>query len=273
MPFVLGAVDDQELRAFVGRLLGRQLDHIELAPLLGRAVAVLNDNGFVEILLDKFLSPCRHFLEARENQLYAAAEAQRRRWWIPKTVNRQIAKAMIGGVKDLLSSLEEPGSPARSSLLRGIEGVAQELATSPEHRARVEQIKARLLEDAEVRAWLLAAWGDIKAALLAELGSRRSRARRALSAAIHSLGLHLQGDPAVRAHLNRTIETLATEAAPWRTGLGQFIVEVVRQWDSRSLTDRLEAVIGRDLQYIRINGTLVGGLVGCLLYLATSALQ
>ena len=65
-------------------------------------------------------------------------------------------------------------------------------------------------------------------------------------------------DTAVRARMNRTIEALAAEAVPWRRGLGQFIVEVVRQWDTRNLTDRLEAVIGRDLQYIRINGTLVG---------------
>ena len=172
------------LRVFVGKSLGRQLDEIELAPLLGRAVAVLNDNGFVESLLDNSLGPCRRFLEARENQLYAAAEAQRRRWWIPKAVNRQVAKAIIGGIKELLSSLQEPGSPARSNLLRGIEGLAQELATSPEHRARIEQIKARLLEDAEVRAWLLAAWGDIKAAMLADLASPRSGMRRAVAASI-----------------------------------------------------------------------------------------
>ena len=59
---------------------------------------------------------------------------------------------------------------------------------------------------------------------------------------------------------------------PWRTGLAQFIIEVVRQWDASSFTNRLELVVGRDLQYIRITGTLVGGLVGCLLYLLSAAL-
>jgi uncharacterized membrane-anchored protein YjiN (DUF445 family) len=188
-------------------------------------------------------------------------------------VNRQIAKAMIGGIKDLLSSLQEPGSPARSNLLRSIEGLAQELATSPEHRVRIEQTKAQLLEDAEVKAWLFAAWGDIKEAILTDLASSRSKIRQEAGGAIHSLGRHLHGDAAMRTRVNRMTEALAAEAVPWRSGLGRFVVEVVRQWDSRSLADRLEALVGRDLQYIRINGTLVGGLVGCLLYLVTSALE
>src|SRR5690242_7225773 len=69
MPFVLGAIDDRDLRELVVGSLGRQLGQIDLAPLLGRAVASLNDNGFFESLLDKILEPCRRFLEAREEQL------------------------------------------------------------------------------------------------------------------------------------------------------------------------------------------------------------
>ena len=66
---------------------------------------------------------------------------------------------------------------------------------------------------------------------------------------------------------------MALEAVPWRSGLGQFLIEVVRQWDTSSFTNRIELVVGSDLQYIRINGTLVGGLVGCLLYLLSFALE
>ena len=69
------------------------------------------------------------------------------------------------------------------------------------------------------------------------------------------------------------IEAVATEVIPWRAELAQFIIEVVRQWDTDSFTRRLELVVGRDLQYIRITGTLVGGLVGCLLYLLSAVLQ
>ena len=86
---------------------------------------------------DRFFDHCREFLTNREDQLYAAAEIQRRRWWIPKAVNRQIAKAIIGGVKEIIPNLREPGGVARQNLLRGIEHFAQELSASPEYRARV----------------------------------------------------------------------------------------------------------------------------------------
>ena len=77
----------------------------------------------------------------------------------------------------------------------------------------------------------------------------------------------------MREQVNRTIEAMALEVVPWRSGLAQFLIEVVRQWDAGSFTNRVELVVGSDLQYIRINGTLVGGLVGCLLYLLSVALK
>jgi uncharacterized membrane-anchored protein YjiN (DUF445 family) len=76
----------------------------------------------------------------------------------------------------------------------------------------------------------------------------------------------------MRSRLNRLIEALAIKVVPWRDQLSQFIVDVVGQWDTKSFTERLEQVVGRDLQYIRISGTLIGALAGCLLYLLSSTL-
>src|SRR5271165_1402091 len=153
LPHLISAIDDRDFRVFVGESLGRRLAEIELAPLLARAISVLTANGFHEIFLDRLLDFSRQFLEEREEQLYAAAEAQRRRWWIPKAVNRQIARAITGGVKELISKVREPGTPARRNLLQGIERLAEQLSTSPVYRMRVEEAKLRLLEDAEVQAW------------------------------------------------------------------------------------------------------------------------
>ena len=273
LPHLINAIDDHDFRVFIGESLRRHLADIELAPLLGRAIAVLTANGFHEGLLDRLLDFCRAFLEEREEQLYLAADAQRRRWWIPKAINRQIARAIIGGVKELLSKLRESGSPARLKLLREIERLAEELRNSPVYRVRVEEAKLRLLEDMEVKAWLGSVWGDIKRVLLADLASPQSRMDHALGAVICSLGHHLRADTAMRKRVNRTIEAMALEVVPWRTGLAQFLIEVVRQWDSSSFINRIELVVGSDLQYIRISGTLVGGLVGCLLYLVSAALR
>jgi len=157
----------------------------------------------------------RRRTEEREEQLYTAAEAQRRRWWIPKAINRQIARAIIGGVKELLSKLREPGAPGRRNLLREIEQLAERLRTSPVYRARVEEAKLRLLEDAEVQAWLDSVWDDIRRVLLADLASPQSRIDHTVGAAICSLGHHLRADTAMRKRVNRTIEAMARWAMPY----------------------------------------------------------
>jgi uncharacterized membrane-anchored protein YjiN (DUF445 family) len=273
LPHLIRAIDNRDFRSFVGESLGRHLAEIDLAPLLGLAITVLSKNGFHEVVLDRLLDFCREFLEQREEPLYEAAESQRRRWWIPKAVNRQIAKAIIGGLKELLSNLRQPGTPSRRKLLDGIEWLAGQLSTSPAYRARIEEAKLRLLEDAQVKAWLGSVWSDIRDVLLADLTSPRSHTDQALGAAILSFGTHLLDDAAMRRRINRTIEALLLELVPWRTGLAQFITGVVEQWDVSSFTKRVELVVGRDLQYIRMTGTLVGGLIGCLLYLLSAALE
>jgi uncharacterized membrane-anchored protein YjiN (DUF445 family) len=270
MPHLLSAAGDRDVREFLGDMLGRQLGAIDLAPILGRAIIILMANGFHESVIDRLLDGCREFLTNREDQIYAAAEVQRRRWWVPKAVNRQIAKVIVGGVKEIITNLSKPGTLARQHLLRAIEDLARELCTSPEYRVRVEEAKLQLLADAEVKAWLSSLWDALERALRADLASPTSRIRQTLAAAICSLGQNLLADPGMRGRLNRMIEALAIRVIPWRAKLAQFIIEVVRQWDTQSFTERLELVVGRDLQYIRINGTLVGGLVGCVLYLIST---
>jgi uncharacterized membrane-anchored protein YjiN (DUF445 family) len=273
MPHLLGAVDDRGIREFIGETLGRRLTDIELTPLFGRAINALMADGFLENLLDRLVDCCHQVIEKREDQIYGAAEAQRRRWWIRKAVNRQVAKAIIDGIKELLTDVRQPGTLARQNLLEGIAHFAEELSTSPEYRLRVEDLKLRLLQDQQAQAWFASAWSDVKHALLADPAAPASKSRQTVSAAIHSLGQRLLADPAMRTRVNRTIEAMATEVIPWRAEMAQFIIEVVRQWDTGSFVERLELVVGRDLQYIRITGTLVGGLVGCLLYLLSAVWQ
>src|SRR5262249_52098816 len=175
LPHLLGVIDDRQVREFLGETLSRQFEAIELAPVLGRAITVLTAHGFHETLIDRFLDACADFLTNREEQVYAAVEAGRRHWWIPRAVNRQIAKVIIGAVKDIISNLREPGTLARQNLMHRIEQLAHELCTAPEYSARVEAAKLRLLEDADVKSWLGSAWDVVEGALRADLASPTSR--------------------------------------------------------------------------------------------------
>jgi uncharacterized membrane-anchored protein YjiN (DUF445 family) len=102
--------------------------------------------------------------------------------------------------------------------------------------------------------------------VLSDLDASSSRVRHALTLMIASVGETLQADAAMRGRLDAAVEAVVAEALPWRAELIRFITEVVRRWEPRSFSDRIEVAVGADLQYIRMNGTIVGGLVGGVLY-------
>jgi uncharacterized membrane-anchored protein YjiN (DUF445 family) len=124
-----------------------------------------------------------------------------------------------------------------------------------------------------VQAYLGSVWDEVRRLLLAEARSPSSGLKQLFVRGIVSTGQGMMADEALRGRLNRWIENFVVKfAVPKRAEIGRFIAEVVRGWDARTVSDRIELAVGGDLQYIRINGTLVGGLVGCLLFLASELL-
>jgi uncharacterized membrane-anchored protein YjiN (DUF445 family) len=272
LPAVLNALDDAEIRAFTARSLGTQLRDIDLAPLLGKAVALMTAGGYHEAVLDRAIDAALEFLERNSERLeLAAASGERRRWWIPKAVDRQVARALLKGIKDLLEDLRRPDSAARAKLLRAIDELAQDLVVSPEQRVKVEAVKLQLLERSEVQQWLGSVWDHVRDLALADLASPRSRTREGLATVIASVGRTLLGDASMRERLNRLIESAVAGLLPWRGEVVRFVAEVVRRWDERHLVERMELALGADLQYVRMTGTLVGGLAGSLLFLLSLA--
>ena len=264
LPFVLRAVDDSQIKAFLGRALGAQLRSASLGPLAAQIVRVLTAAGYHEAVLDSALDYARDFLTRNEEQLLEAVTERRRRW-IPRAINREIARAMLRGAGELIDDLREPDGAARQGLLAAIDELAEELATSPEQPGGREG--GRVLRQPELQAWIAASWDKGRDLALADLAAPSSRVRRALALALASVGDTLRADPGMRERLDAALEAILAEALPWRGELIRFVAEVVRKWEPRAFSDRIEAAVGADLQYIRMNGTIVGGLVGGGLYL------
>ena len=106
-----------------------------------------------------------------------------------------------------------------------------------------------------------------------DLQSPTSRTRVTVQRGLSLLGRALEADEAMQKHIDSAIERLALYVTNWRGEIGSFFGDVVRNWDTQVLTDRLQLIVGSDLQYIRMNGTIVGALVGCILFLFTSAIS
>jgi uncharacterized membrane-anchored protein YjiN (DUF445 family) len=274
LPPAITAVEDEEIRAFTAKAVGKQLRDVDVAPLLGRGIALLTAGGYHEAVIDRVIELGLAFLDQHGERLeLAAGSGERRRWWMPKAVDRQIARALLKGLHDLLEDLRRPDRNARAKLLRAIDEVARDLVVSPEQRAKVEEAKLRLLDRPEVQQWLGSMWDRARDLVLADLASPSSRTREALTTALASAGRMLLADPSMRERLDRAIESATVQVLPWRRELVRFIAEVVHRWDERMLVERMELTLGADLQYVRMTGTLVGGAAGAILFLLSLAFR
>jgi uncharacterized membrane-anchored protein YjiN (DUF445 family) len=261
LPLLLRVTDDRQVKAFLARTLGAQLRYAPIASLAGQFMQLLIAARYHERALDSALDYVRAFLARNEEHLLEGV-AQRRRRWIPKTINREIARVMLRAAAELLEDLGEADGAARESLLTSINEFAAEMAAS----TAFAEARSALLKRPEIQAWIAESWEKAREVLLADLGRSSSRLRRALAIAIASVGEALAADAEMRRRLDTVIETLAAEALPWRAELIRFVTAVVQRWEPQSFSDRIEAAIGADLQFIRMNGTIVGGLVGGALY-------
>jgi uncharacterized membrane-anchored protein YjiN (DUF445 family) len=264
LPFVLNAIGDRQIAEFLTRALGEQLREAPLAGLAGRLLQILTAAGYHEAVLGRALDYAGDFL-ARNRERLLDAVAERRRGWMPRAINREIARAMLNGAAELIDDLRNPEGAARKTLLAGIGQAAAELIEAPPDAAAFDP--ARLLNQPELQAWIASSWDKGRELVLADLGAPASQMRRGLALAILSVGETLRADPEMRARFDGTVEAVLAEALPWRTEIIRFVTAVVRKWEPRTFTDRIEAAVGADLQYIRMNGTIVGGLVGGALYL------
>jgi uncharacterized membrane-anchored protein YjiN (DUF445 family) len=266
LPTLIRALEDRELRSFVVRSFHEQLKEIELAPALGRIAALLTQSGQYDALFDRALDVAHDALARNADRLYAMV-AERSRWWVPRAIDRRIAATLIEGIEDILAQLREPGSAARGQFRARIEAMADQLVNEPSWRRRVAEIKDRLLEQKEVQAWLGGVWDELRRIALADLAAPTSRTREALAQGLASLGRTLEGDAEMQRRVHGALEHVALAVVPWRGHIAALIAEVVRNWDADTVAQRLELALGSDLQYIRVNGTLVGAGVGCVLFL------
>ena len=163
--------------------------------------------------------------------------------------------------------MRDPNHPWRRELQKSVEKLIRNLAEDPRLLARGEEIKARVLADPVLSRQAETLWGKMEAGIFSDLTTRGEDIAKAISVALSGMGEWLLSDPAVIAGLNRRIRLMALRALPpRRREIGAYIAEVVRNWDSTTLVEKLELSVGQDLQYIRINGTLVGGFVGLAIH-------
>jgi len=272
LPYIVRSLDDSDLQRFAHATLGDQLRKADVAAMLARAIDVLGQTGEADVLLARLAEIAAGWLKTNRVQIDQLVH-EKSPWWLPRSIDRKIAAAIVDGVIELLGDLQDPKSDARQKLKAALSDLVNELLKSPKQRDEINAAKNRILDHPEFQAWLGSVWRRSSGALLDDLAREDSETRAALERAILLFARALQSDEAMQRHLDVLLERLAVYIISWRSAIGQFISEVVKSWDTKVLTERLELVVGSDLQYIRMNGTVVGAIAGCLIFLATRMLS
>src|SRR5881275_868470 len=187
-------------------------------------------------------------------------------------LDTKFADSIIDGLRKLTAEMStDPAHPVRIKIEEALAQLANDLQTRSETRERVEAIKEQLLDNQSVSLWLETLWQKGREAIIRAARNPDAVLAGKLGEILKSMGGTLEKDARIRAAINQFARrAVVGMAASYGGSIVRLVSDTIRVWDARTVTARLEAAVGRDLQYIRINGTIVGGLVGLILHVMDS---
>ena len=262
------SLDDERLGGLVKGAISGRLRQSEVAPLLGHALAsAINEDRHVP-MLEAVIRWTSRALDANESLIRDMVK--KRTNWVLKLagVDARLSDSIIDGLKKLTDDMHtDPAHPVRVRIEQALADLANDLQMNPETQARVEEMKLQLLDNRSVGLWLDTLWQKGREAMIRAARNPDAAMAGKLGDVLKSMGQSLEKDERIRTAINQFARrTVAGLAASYGSSIVKLVSETVRGWDARTITNRIESAVGRDLQYIRINGTLVGGLVGLLLH-------
>jgi uncharacterized membrane-anchored protein YjiN (DUF445 family) len=261
---VLRSLPREDVNAFLTGAARFGIEAMPAAPLASRLLALVWAHGEMQTLIEHGISYASAAL-VRNRDTIRQKVSERSSRLIPKWVDGIMADRIVAGLTRALEEMREPNHPWRVELSTAVEKLIADLATNPDMLARGEELKARILENPVVVKQIDAMWGEIEDKLDAVTSS--NRLFEMLEQSLLTASERLATDARIGEGINRWLRVaILRMVAPRRTEIAAFIRKVVENWDAETLVKRIELQVGRDLQYIRINGTLVGGLVGLIIF-------
>ena len=271
---LLESLDPDRLGLQVKTGLARQAEKIDVSPLLGRMLeAAIADNRHGP-LIDGAIRWAGLTLEDNEDMVRDMVQQRANaiiRW---AGLDGRLANSVLDGLYRLLAEiLVDPDHPLRNKVQEGLEKLARDLQHDPAMRARVEGMKADILNNPAVGEWWMGVWERLRTSWIARIRNPETALGGQIGDSLAELGATLKSDPGLQWQVNRFARrTLVGTVNRYGDQIVSLVSTTVKGWDATTITGRIERAVGRDLQFIRINGTLVGGLVGVTIHLLTEVL-
>lgn len=264
---LLRVANDEEVGGLIERALGERIASVPAAPVAGRVLgAVVAGQRQRDILL-QLARVATEWVETNQEAIRARIAGELPPW-VPRIVDQKIYERLLDGARKTLGELsQDPDHPIYEQFNQTLDRWIVNLQYDPDVRARGEELKQELLAHPMLRETAGSLWQDLKLSLLAQSAAPGSPLRHSIAQGLAHLGDVLEQDPEWRARLDGWAEDLARYAVRrYGRSAGEFVTQTVRAWEAQEITRKIELQFGRDLQYIRINGTIVGGLAGLVIY-------
>ena len=265
---ILEALDQERLGGMVKGAIGQRLRAINMGPLIGQAIEAAMRDGRHAPVMDNLIRWADRALEANEHlirQIVHDRAGKVLRW---SGLDENLANAILTGLRKMLADMaQDPGHSLRLKAEEGMAKLAFDLQFDIETQANVAKIRDEILDNPAMQRWIEGMWEQARAGLLRAVRDPGKAMAGRFGEALRALGGTLQQEARLRLVINRFVRRAAVGAtASYGDAIVRLVSDTVRGWDAGTVTARLEGAVGRDLQYIRINGTLVGGLVGLVIH-------
>lgn len=277
----LELTDDSRIQQLLKRAVHKAIDKVDLTQTSAMMLESMTRNNRHQRLLDAAISRLITLLQRDSTRTFIArqvvhwleTEHPRKAMILPtEWLGEHSAEMIAQAVNTLLDDINQDSAhQIRQAFDRAARQLFEELKDSPQMAEKAENIKSYLKNDEAFNCYLSELWGDMRQWLKEDMQSDNSRLKKRIAEAGQWFGETLVADAALRTSLNAHLEQAAHKVAPeFASFLTRHISDTVKSWDTADMSRQIELNIGKDLQFIRINGTLVGGAIGLILYLLSS---
>ncbi|HVW49957.1 MAG TPA: DUF445 domain-containing protein [Trinickia sp.] len=268
LPRLLATVDDEEVRRFIHANLSRRVREVDTPLVVGAIAETLLQDNRHQAVVTELLRQLTLLFEEHKPQIRQRVRESTAWLWKKLSIDEKVSDNLIAVVDETLKDLSEnPDHAWRRGFDDAIRQFVTELKTSPDYLAKWEALKERMLDHPAVKDYLKTIWRDIKASIEHDIASPGSHIGTRIETAVAGIAAGLEEDAPMRERLNAWLrETTLAIVGAQRHAIARLISDTVRHWDAETVTHKIEIEVGRDLQFVRINGTLIGGIVGLVLH-------
>ena len=264
---------DDEIRSAVAQFAEKRLAEVDVSPLLARVIDIVVEGGQHQVALTSGIRALMRFLDDNRDTLRRRL-SQESPEWVPNWVDDRVFVRLFSGLQSFLADLStDDDHDFRDQFDVRLRAYAAALRTDPAAIARVEAVKMQVLEHPAVRSWFGSLWFTVKTGLLDAAADPGSDLRRTVQSLLTGVGESLRDDAELQHKVEGWIQTvIGYVLANYSADITGLISTTVARWDAADTSRRLELQVGRDLQFIRVNGTVVGALVGLIIHVVAQVL-